>query len=127
VGIEERIYEVKKRWLPVYFISFMALVVLGSFFLLMYLGTNKDEYLNASMLVFLFSGMAGFNAFKLFKVNPPKYKTMKVIECIGCGYKITSDKVERGDYINKEVGNCPKCEEGKLLITGIYREKIGKK
>jgi len=63
--------------------------------------------------------------FKLFKINPPKYKIIKVLECESCGYRRTEEGARKGEYIYKEVGTCPQCGK-ELLITAIYREKIGK-
>ncbi len=37
-----------------------------------------------------------------------------------CGFKNIRE-FERGDYIFKEVEECPKCEE-KMMISSIYRE-----
>ena len=125
MSIEERVYEVKKKWLPIYTLLFIALIILGIFFILLYSGTRKDEYLNISMFTLLFSGILGFNAFKLFKINPPKYKIIKVLECESCGYRRTEEGARKGEYIYREVGTCPQCGK-ELLITAIYREKIGK-
>ena len=51
--------------------------------------------------------------------EPPKVST--VLECLSCNYKKVR-KFERGDYIFKDAGLCPKCNS-KMLISSIYREE----
>ncbi|HIE14182.1 TPA: hypothetical protein EYP70_02805 [Candidatus Bathyarchaeota archaeon] len=43
-----------------------------------------------------------------------------VMECTSCNYR-SIRKFQRGDYIFKDVGFCPKCS-GRILISSIYRE-----
>ncbi len=47
-------------------------------------------------------------------------KVLTVIQCTKCNYRNVKD-FEKGDYILKEVGSCPKCD-GILLIYSIFRE-----
>lgn len=47
-------------------------------------------------------------------------KVLTVIQCTKCNYRNVKD-FEKGDYILKEVGSCPKCD-GTLLIYSIFRE-----
>lgn len=43
-----------------------------------------------------------------------------MIRCMNCDY-VTAREFERGDYILKEIGACPKCG-GNLIIHSIFRE-----
>ena len=45
---------------------------------------------------------------------------MTTITCQKCGFKNVRT-FERGDYVFKEAGPCPKCND-KLLVSAIYRE-----
>jgi hypothetical protein len=45
---------------------------------------------------------------------------MTIITCQKCDFK-NQRQFERGDYIFKDAGPCPKCNN-KLLISAIYRE-----
>ncbi len=47
-------------------------------------------------------------------------KVLTVIQCTKCNYKNIKD-FEKGDYVLKEAGSCPKCD-GKLLVYSIFRE-----
>lgn len=47
-------------------------------------------------------------------------KVLTVIQCTKCDYKNIRD-FNKGDYVLKEVGSCPKCN-GTLLIYSIFRE-----
>ncbi|MBS7604809.1 hypothetical protein KEJ31_00710 [Candidatus Bathyarchaeota archaeon] len=47
-------------------------------------------------------------------------RTITTIRCMSCDY-ITAREFEKGDYVLKEMGACPKCG-GSLLIYSIFRE-----
>ncbi|MEM0049294.1 MAG: hypothetical protein QW424_04905 [Candidatus Bathyarchaeia archaeon] len=47
-------------------------------------------------------------------------RTITTIKCMNCDY-ITAREFEKGDYVLKEMGTCPKCG-GSLLIYSIFRE-----
>lgn len=51
-------------------------------------------------------------------VVPP---IMTTIECRKCGDKSVRE-FQRGDYVFKELGPCPKCPDAKMMITAIYKE-----
>lgn len=51
-------------------------------------------------------------------------RMVTVVECVLCDYKDKRDYV-KGDYVMKEIGECPVCG-GKILITEIYPEVIGR-
>ena len=50
------------------------------------------------------------------KIQP----VVTTIVCQKCGFKNVRE-FERGDFIFKEVGPCPKCND-KLVVSAIYRE-----
>ena len=62
---------------------------------------------------------------KPIKLGFEMYDVSTTIQCDRCNYE-TTRKFERGDYIFKEVGSCPKCK-GNLFISSIYREVKEKK
>lgn len=47
-------------------------------------------------------------------------KVLSIIRCTNCDY-VTARGFEKGDFILKEVGACPKCG-GNLIIYSIFRE-----
>ena len=49
------------------------------------------------------------------------FRVLTEIVCQSCGLREVREFKE-GDFIFKEVGDCPRCQ-GKLLITSIFREK----
>ena len=51
-----------------------------------------------------------------------KPKVVTRIECERGDYEQVRDYVD-GDYVGKVVGKCPKCGL-RLMITGIYKEKV---
>jgi len=50
------------------------------------------------------------------KIQP----VVTTISCQKCGFKNVRE-FERGDFVFKELGPCPKCND-KLLVSAIYRE-----
>ncbi len=62
----------------------------------------------------------------LLSVTRPKPKAVReeVVELVGCpvcGHEI-SRKYEKGDYVGKVVGTCPR-GDGALVVKAIYVEK----
>ncbi|MEM1606814.1 MAG: hypothetical protein QW145_05355 [Candidatus Bathyarchaeia archaeon] len=58
--------------------------------------------------------------------NSDNLRVITVIKCASCDYN-SSREFEKGDYILREVGSCPKCS-GTLLVYSIFREsQEGKK
>lgn len=47
-------------------------------------------------------------------------RTITTIRCMNCDY-VTAREFEKGDYILKDMGACPKCG-GNLLVYSIFRE-----
>jgi len=89
---------------------------------------NKPEQqANATLLLVIgFIGL-GLSTYMLFQTRRRVMRlsfeilpVMTTITCQKCGFKNVRE-FERGDYIFKEAGPCPKCDE-KLLVSAIYRE-----
>ena len=57
---------------------------------------------------------------KPLSLDSEALKVLTVIRCTKCNYEKIKD-FEKGDYVLKEVGSCPKCD-GTLLIYSIFRE-----
>ncbi len=58
---------------------------------------------------------------KPLKLGFEMTKVSTTIECLNCSYKMVR-KFERGDYVFKRIGECPKCR-GEMIISSIYREE----
>lgn len=87
----------------------------------------KEDLTDATLLLVVgFAGL-GFSTYILFQTRrrvmqlsieiPPVITT---ITCQKCGFK-NQREFERGDFIFKQAGPCPKCNET-LLVSAIYRE-----
>ncbi len=73
---------------------------------------------------FISMALAGYILFQSRKrVAALKTETPQIlttVECSKCGIKTTRE-FQRGDYVFKELEQCDKCDD-KKLITAIYRE-----
>ena len=88
--------------------------------------TNEDTIWSPVFLIIGFVGLAS-STYMLFQTRrrvmrlslkiPP---VMTTITCQKCGLKNVRE-FERGDYIFKQAGPCPKCNDT-LLVSAIYRE-----
>lgn len=66
--------------------------------------------------IYLFMQMRKKTSFQ----DSGRIRVVTVIKCVSCDYGSTRE-FEKGDYILREVGSCPKCN-GTLLIHSIFRE-----
>lgn len=114
-----------------YFFVIIFIVLIVSFvalgFAINSFAQNNPDLAEAT--VFLVIGFVGvsFSTYMLLQTRrrvsqlslevPPVLTTIK---CQNCDYK-NQREFERGDFIFKEAGPCPKCSN-KLLISAIYRE-----
>jgi len=57
---------------------------------------------------------------KTLKLPIHAQRVATTILCQKCGFKNIRD-FQRGDYILREAGECPKCNE-KMIINSVYRE-----
>ena len=110
--------------------SILAIALLG--FGLLKFQENADTYILSD---FLASGVlclviSLFFAFQhkkrmQFKLIP-RYLSVTVVKCSNSNCNFREEReFKRGDYIFKEVGNCPKCNSI-LLIESIYAKPIKK-
>ena len=118
----ERIYEVKKQWLPIYLVLLVVAILVSIHLALMYQYTKEDNYAVYTLLSLLFAGYLGYGIAKLFRVKIPRYRYVKVLQCESCGYS-ENGVMQKGDYLHKEAGMCPRCG-GKMLIVALFREEI---
>lgn len=58
---------------------------------------------------------------RLILISKEEGRMVTVIECPTCNIK-TVREFQKGDYINKRLEKCPRCE-GDKIITSIYMEK----
>ncbi|MGC8974631.1 MAG: hypothetical protein ACP5KB_00350 [Thermoprotei archaeon] len=47
-------------------------------------------------------------------------RIITIKKCLNCGY-VLSKPYEKGDYVGKKEGRCPKCN-GEMMTTAIYLE-----
>lgn len=81
---------------PIYVLLIAIVVFLASYMLVLYLresSTQKGE---------------------------EKGKIVTLKKCLSCNY-LLSKPYEKGEYIGKKEGKCPKCD-GETIITAIYLE-----
>lgn len=118
----ERIYEIKKQWIPVYALLLAVALVVTIYLILVYMYTQNEDFLMYTMLSLLFSLYMGFNLVKLIRIKVPKYSYVKVLKCSQCDHTITVP-MKKSDYLFKEEGTCPKCGS-KMYIIALYKEEV---
>jgi len=104
---------------------FLALSVASFYYgIKAYSGGNMDY--GSLLLLIGFSGLA-VSTYMLLQTRRKMpgiifkpYQIATTMLCQKCGFKNIRE-FERGDYIFKEVEECPKCKE-KMTIASIYRE-----
>ncbi len=74
-----------------------------------------------AVLAFIITYMA-VSAMKSRQEPLKKKVIVTQLKCSNCGYGERREFRE-GDYVGKEVGECPKCG-GKLLVEAIYLEEV---
>ncbi len=114
----EKILETKRKWGYVYALALIAITVFIAHFLLMYLETKKDEYLNIIFLLALLGCYIGYSLFKITSLKIPRKSLVRLLKCDKCGYSLEDSNIE-DDYIFKTVGKCPKCN-GEIYVAAIY-------
>ena len=120
MSLDEKLFEIKRKWIPVYFILLIGLIILAIHFILMAYFTNNQDYASFSLLTLVAAGYIGYNLSKFLNTTISKYTTVKLLTCKKCGYSNEDKNVDKEDYVMKEDGICPKCG-GKMIIEGIYR------
>ncbi len=118
---EEKLAELKSRWMPVYLVLIVALALVAVHMLIMYVHTGDAAYANLAVL----SAMGVYLAFtglnRLRRIRVTRMRVVELLKCESCSYA-EEKNVEPSDYVLKEKGMCPKCG-GKLLVFGIYSIK----
>ena len=88
-----------------------------------------QAYPEGDWILFLLMGFSGLalstymllqTRRKIPRIIFKPYQIATTMLCQRCGFKNIRD-FQRGDYIFKEVEECPKCQE-KMMIASIYRE-----
>lgn len=124
------VYSIKKRWLPVYIILLVATIVLMLGLGYLYLKSGSTDYLSSILLVALFAAYIAWSISKVIKIKIAPKKLVSLIKCTHCDHS-EERNYEKGDYVFKDLGRCPKCSKGRLYISGIYlkgeEEKIKEK
>jgi len=119
---EERIKELKRKWMMLYSALMFAVIIAITFFTLAYMIDKDVSYSYAITFLALAGVYLGMNLARLIKLKIPKYRMVKVVKCKECGY-IEVGVPKKGDYVFKQVGLCPRCR-GPMYIMSIYKEKI---
>ena len=88
--------------------------------------TPEDYILPSMLLIIGFVGLASSTYMlvqtrrRVMQLSVAIQPVMTTITCQKCGFKNVRE-FERGDYVFKQAGPCPKCKET-LLVSAIYRE-----
>ncbi len=120
--------ERESRRTPVFFMSiiiFMLIMSLAALLLAIeaYLVQGKLEIINiilSASALFLAAYMFIQIRKRSISLGFETLKVSTVIRCLKCDYKNVRE-FEKGDYILRDAGPCPKCD-GTLIIHSIFRE-----
>ncbi|MEZ0345508.1 MAG: hypothetical protein ABWK01_03075 [Infirmifilum sp.] len=113
------ISQVKRQKLPMYILLLVASVLLTLALLYFYLRTSADSYLSGAILLIMIDGYIAWSFYKLVTIKSEKKRLISHIRCENCGYEFDRDYKE-DDYLFKIVDNCPKCNNGKLVVEAIF-------
>jgi len=119
---EERMRELRKKWIALYSALMFAIIVAIAFFTLAYMIDQNVPYSYVIIILVPFGFYVGMNLMRLAKLKIPKYRMVKVVKCRKCGY-VKVGVPQKGDYVFKEAGTCPRCK-GPMYIASIYKEKV---
>lgn len=118
---EEKLAELKSRWMPVYLVLIVALALVTVHMLIMYAYTHDTVYANLAVLSVMGVYLAFTGLDRLRKVKITRMRMVELLKCESCDY--TEEKnTEPGDYVLKQKGACPKCG-GRVVVFGIYSIK----
>ncbi|HDD34208.1 MAG TPA: hypothetical protein ENG30_03550 [Thermofilaceae archaeon] len=119
---EERLYEFKRQWLPVYFILLIALLLVAVHFVILYAVTGTNSYANMAVV----SGLGAYffyNGFqRLRAIRVVRRRVLELVKCRDCGYS-EEREYSAGDYVFMRKGECPRCG-GTMIVAGIYSVEI---
>lgn len=112
------------------FLLLIILITLGLSIIAFYQGVSaylNDEPNTGNYLMLTGTVGLALSAYMLLqtrkralRLNLQPQRISTTMLCQKCGFKNIQD-FQRGDYIFKEAGACPKCNE-KMVIASIYRE-----
>ncbi|MEM1582145.1 MAG: hypothetical protein QXK89_06515 [Candidatus Bathyarchaeia archaeon] len=113
---------------PIFLVSIILIMLIMSLaMLLLAVGTYLTQKTIEPMNVILSISAIALSIYLLFQLRRKPLslgfeaiKVTTVIKCTKCNYE-NAREFEKGDYVLKEVGSCPKCN-GALLIHSIFRE-----
>lgn len=120
--------EREPRRTPVFFMSvilFMLIMSLAALLLAIeaYLVQGKLEIINmmlSASALFLATYMLIHMRKRSTSLSFETLKVSTVIQCLKCDYRNVRE-FEKGDYILRDSGPCPKCG-GSLIVHSIFRE-----
>ena len=118
---ERRLAELKARWLPIYLVLMIALILIAAHLAIMYITTGDTAYANLAVIsgVGIYLVYSGLNRLRKLKIT--RIRLVEVLSCYACGY--SEQRVpEAGDYVFKTKGECPKCGS-RLVVSAIYSIK----
>lgn len=113
------VYSIRRRWLPIYIILLVATIAIMLGLGYLYLKSGSTDYLSSILLVALFAAYIAWSISKIMRVKIAPRKLISLVKCTHCDYSEERD-YRKGDYVFKELDRCPKCDEGRLYISGIY-------
>lgn len=113
-------------------IAIFFMIIISLYYLFFALQASLEGSYTEAVYYGLFGiigiGIAAYMSFMIGRrrfFRKPQSQIVTVVECKKCNYK-SIDKFKKDDYVFKNAGNCPKCNEP-MLITAIYNEEIKKK
>ncbi|RLE99569.1 MAG: hypothetical protein DRJ57_02155 [Thermoprotei archaeon] len=119
---EEKLYEFRRRWLPVYLVLLIALALVTVHLVAMYFFTGNTNYANLAVLsclaaYFFYSGFQ-----RLRRIRLTRRRVVELVKCTECGYSEERGHTA-GDYVFKVKGRCPRCG-AEMRVVAIYSVKL---
>jgi hypothetical protein len=109
----------------VFIVLALSLVAIASAVYFFMLGEETDLTIYLLAIGFIAMTLAAYvllqSRRRVTSVKIEASPIMTTIECRKCGDKSVRE-FQRGDYVFKDLGPCPKCPGDKMIITAIYKE-----
>ena len=118
------IEQIRRKWILLFttIAIISTILALTMLVILLYEGI-KEPYFMINMILLSLALFSTYNAIKYYRVKQPKpSKVMSLLRCYECNYRELRE-AKKGEYVYKNMGECPKCGSNRYYIERIYLER----